>query len=437
MESSYKNNIEPHSYRFDFIYRFFCWCSGARLYLLKSCPTDYNKYFGIGIIVFLTGIMACLTGFFASFMIFESVLLSLVFSIFWGILIFFLDWYIVSSLKKEDKILSEILFALPRLILALFLAVAISKPLELKLFEKEIDAELQKIQTQKNIDLNVMVDSEYEDVALLKQENEKLYNELKQKEELRNKLFNLMIEEAEGKSPTARIGKGSVYKEKKDQFEKIDTELKELKINYNALIDKNLLKIDQLEKTKQEKTLLAKENIGRADGLLARLEASAKLSDSNDTIKYAGWFIFLLFVIIESSPILVKLLSQRGPYDELIEKEEFEKQVEFKKQKIKAKILANNYLELLKQKDELEIESEKRNNEKLIKEIEAAKEEINKLAVGKWKQKEIDQITSQVGKINEELKENSEEQRVEQIQELPDNENETQLLIDKEDNAKS
>ena len=54
------------------IYRFFCWCSGARLYLLKDCPTDYNKFFGIGAVVVFTGIIATVSGAYALYTIFES-----------------------------------------------------------------------------------------------------------------------------------------------------------------------------------------------------------------------------------------------------------------------------------------------------------------------------------------------------------------------------
>jgi len=417
MESSSNNTQIPHTYKLDPFYRFFCWCSGARLYLLRSCPTDYNKFFGIGIIVFLTGVMASITGFYALFMIFDSPLIAVGFGIFWGILIFFLDWFIVTSLKKEERIISELLFAIPRIILAILLAVVISKPLELKLFEKEINGQLQKIHASNNIEYNQLVDKEYQDVITLKSENEKLTNELKQKEELRNSLFSMMIEEAEGRSPTSKMGKGAVYKEKKDEYEKIDAELKELKQINNSRIEKNLENISALEKIKQQQVSKSSVEIRSADGLLARLEAVSLLEENNKTVKYAGWFIFILFVLIESSPILVKLLSRRGPYDELIEKEEFEKQIEYKKQKIKAKILANNYLELLKQKDELQIESEKRNNEKLIKEIEIAKEEINRMAVGKWKQNEIDSLSREVIQElkQEEIKDEKSEIETEEI----------------------
>jgi hypothetical protein len=276
------------------------------------------------------------------------------------------------------------------------LAIVISRPLELKLFEKEIDGMLQSIQSENTIKYNDLVDKEFADISLLKQENDRLNAEIIKKEEHRNQLFNLMIEEAEGRSATLKIGKGSVYKEKKAEYDKIDQELTELKQRNNQQIERNLQTIAQLDQNKQNQVSKSKAEIKKADGLLARFEAMAELSKNNTTVKYASWFIFILFILIEASPILVKLLSRRGPYDELLEKEEYEKLIEYKKQKVKAKVLANNYLELLKQKDELQIEAEKRNNENLIKEIESAKDEINKIFIGRWKQKEIETISSEL-----------------------------------------
>jgi len=343
------------------------------------------------------------------YIIFNSIPLAIIFGIFWGILIFFLDWYIVSSLKKEERFFSEFLFSVPRLILAVLLAVVISRPLELKLFEKEIDGVLQTIQSENSIEYKELIDKEYGSISQLTQKNERLRLEVKQKEKLRDKLFNMLIEEAEGRSPTSKIGKGAVYREKKEEYDKIDKELQELKLVNNAQAEKNRETIAILESNKQKQVDKSNSKIKKADGLLARLEAMGVLSEKNSTVMYASWFIFILFILIESSPILVKLLSKRGPYDELIEKEEYEKQIEYKKQKVKAKILANNYLELLKQKDELQIEAEKRNNEKLVMEIENAKDEINKLAIGKWKQEEIKMLTKEV------LNELEEEQREKEL----------------------
>jgi len=377
-------------FKMSLIYRFFSWCSGARLYLLKSCPTDYNKYFGIGMIVFLTGIMALITGYFALYMIFNSYWIAAVFGIFWGILIFFLDWFIVASLKKEEKFISEFLFAVPRIILAVLLAVVISKPLELKLFEKEINAVLVNVKTESSIEYRQLVDKEFDQIKILKNENENLRNELNTKEKQRNVLFDMIIKEAEGRSPTGIVGKGPVYREKKAEFDRLNQNLDLLKKNNSEQIKQNNQKIEELKFQKNEKIDNSRQHIQKADGLLARLEAMSILKEKNITVNMASWFIFILFVLIEAAPILVKLLSRRGPYDELFDKEEYEKQIEYKKQKIKAKVLANNYLELLKQKDGLQIEAEKRNNESLIKHIEEAKEDINKIVVERWKEKELE-----------------------------------------------
>ncbi|MEN8118930.1 MAG: DUF4407 domain-containing protein [Bacteroidota bacterium] len=379
-------------FKMSLFYQFFSWCSGARLYLLKSCPTDYNKYFGIGMIVFLTGIMASITGYFALYTIFDSYWIAAVFGVFWGILIFFLDWFIVGSLKKEEKFISEFLFSVPRIILAVLLAVVISKPLELKLFEKEINAVLVNVKSESSIKYNKLVDKEFDQIRTLKTENDNLRKEIKNKELQRNLLFDMIIKEAEGRSPTGIIGKGPVYREKKAEFDRLNNNLDILKKNNAELIKLNLQKIEELNVQKNDRIDKSSKDIQKADGLLARLEAMSILKEKNNTVNIASWFIFILFVLIEAAPILVKLLSRRGPYDELIDKEEYEKQIEYKKQKIKAKVLANNYLELLKQKDELQIEAEKRNNENLVKHIEEAKEDINKKFVEKWKEKELENV---------------------------------------------
>jgi hypothetical protein len=53
-------------------------------------------------------------------------------------------------------------------------------------------------------------------------------------------------------------------------------------------------------------------------GFASRLKALHRLSEKERAIMIAGWFITILFLIIECSPILVKLISERSPYDQRI-----------------------------------------------------------------------------------------------------------------------
>ena len=76
---------------------------------------------------------------YAVFTFSDNLWMSSIIGIIWGGMIFNLDRYIVSTIKKSDNFFDELLQATPRIILAMIIAVVIAKPLELKIFEKEIN----------------------------------------------------------------------------------------------------------------------------------------------------------------------------------------------------------------------------------------------------------------------------------------------------------
>ena len=128
--------------------QFFILCSGADTDILNDCSIgEQNKYAGIGATVFFTALMATIASSYALYTVFDNLYTSIFFGIIWGLLIFNLDRYIVSTIKKRDNVLDEILQATPRIFLAVIIAIVISKPLELKIFEKEIN---QVLLEQKN-----------------------------------------------------------------------------------------------------------------------------------------------------------------------------------------------------------------------------------------------------------------------------------------------
>ncbi|HUX54873.1 MAG TPA: DUF4407 domain-containing protein [Williamwhitmania sp.] len=311
-----------------FFYRVFCWCSGARLYLLERCPSDLNKFLGIGAVILMTGILASLSGGYAIYTIFRSPLLAVLFGMLWGLLIFFLDFFLVSSLKKQDRVSKEMPFAIPRFVLAILIAIVISKPIELKLFEREINVEIEAMQSAKNIEISNLVDKEFGEISQLTQENEQLKADIAAKEQSRNQLFDMIVAEAEGKSPTGKVGKGPVYSEKKAEFDKTERELETVRKENQTQLVHNNERIEALTKQRDERLAQTTQTSGRANGFLARLEAMSNISSKSSIVSIASWFITLLFIVIEASPIIVKLLSKRGPYDFLLEAEEFQKEAE-------------------------------------------------------------------------------------------------------------
>ena len=60
-------------------------------------------------------------------------------------------------------------------------------------------------------------------------------------------------------------------------------------------------------------------NIDGFDGLAARIDALSVLTSESRALKMANLMIILLFIAVETAPIFVKIISPRGPYDELLD----------------------------------------------------------------------------------------------------------------------
>ena len=48
------------------------------------------------------------------------------------------------------------------------------------------------------------------------------------------------------------------------------------------------------------------------------MEALDRITGTSAAILWAHWFILLLFIAIETAPVFVKLISPKGPYDNLL-----------------------------------------------------------------------------------------------------------------------
>ncbi|NHF58452.1 DUF4407 domain-containing protein [Flavobacteriaceae bacterium TP-CH-4] len=297
---------------------FFILCSGADSSILKTCSEgEQNKYAGIGATVFFTAVMAFIASAYALYTVFDNVYTAIFFGLIWGLLIFNLDRFIVSTIKKTGSFGSELLQASPRILLAVIIAVVISKPLEMKIFEKEIN---QVLLEQKNeltlankeqlaLQYTPQVEKLNGDIAALKAE-------IASKEAETNDLYDTYISEAEGRAGTMLLGKGPVYAEKRQKHDASLAELAQLKetnAQKIAGIESQItaLNIEYAEVVKNSQPI-----IDGFDGLMARINALGELP------WFPSFFIFLLFLAIETSPIIAKLLAPKGEYDLKLEDEE-------------------------------------------------------------------------------------------------------------------
>jgi predicted DNA-binding protein (UPF0251 family) len=300
---------------------FFWLCSGAHIAFLKKCESEASKYVGIGATIFFTGIFAALAAAYALYTVFDNVWIASGLGIVWGLMIFNLDRYIVSSMRKEGNVKRELLTALPRIILAVIISLVIAKPLELKIFEKEIQPELVIMEQQtyalqeKEVKLRFQSDGDK-----LSQEIAALKREISEKTITRNDLERQAREEADGTGGSKKRNAGPIYQLKRADADRANTELEQLILKNDRLIqDKSAKRAAIDSTTTNEITSLAKEKI---DGPAKRMEALSRLTEQSMAIAWANWFIMLLFIAVETAPVFVKLISPRGPYDHLLKIEE-------------------------------------------------------------------------------------------------------------------
>ena len=301
---------------------FILFCSGAAPQVLMRCPTETSKYAGIGASVLFTAIFASAAAGYALSVIFDNSWIAMLFAIVWGGMIFNLDRFIVSSMRKNGLLKNDFMMALPRFVMAIVIAMVVSKPLELKLFEKEINRKLDEKRTNEALIAKTSIASSFPEVKELERKMLALKSEVKEKETFRDRLQKEYDEERFGAKTSKTTGIAGIGTNAKKKEIQLDEAQKEL----NKTAEFNRIKIDELEKQlgvlstqRANEFLKQKPGIDHYDGLAARIDALSVLTKESSAMNLVNIFIVLLFIVIETMPILVKLMTQRGPYDELLE----------------------------------------------------------------------------------------------------------------------
>jgi hypothetical protein len=320
--------------------RFFLMCSGATREILyaPSCLTEWNKYAMLGALICFTAGFAALSGGYAAYTAFSEPAVATALGVLWGLFIFTLDRLIVSGIRKQPHepsapwavwcgtSLQGLSQAFPRIVLAVFFAIVIATPLELKLFEREIQWYMAHDTQRRAIEAEQWVKEEFPDIENLRTRNTELLHGLQAKEARRDTLRDQAFAEAEGLGGTRLRGKGPVYAERRAEFERYEQELGEFRRQVNAQMAANHATMTRLEAQKQQRLTVVKTVAAHAHGLLARLNALHHLARDRDN-RALGWailWIFFVFLAVETAPVLTKVMSGYGPYDKLLERIETE-----------------------------------------------------------------------------------------------------------------
>jgi hypothetical protein len=356
---------------------FFIWCSGASVEIVKKCDDkEISKYTNIGIVVFCVAFLSIFSAtYFLSFAFNTEgtnfVWLFLPIGIIWGFIILSLDRAIVSTISKNDTVNIQILKSIPRIALALMIGIVVATPLEFKIFEKEVNSVLDR-----NVEKIVKINVEKDFQGKLKlwetnvNEAEKTYSDDK-------KIYE---DEISGKK-SGIPGKGK----RADEY---------MRNELNSLSKLNIAK-DSLTQIRQV-IVEAGQNVNWTDetekykrkniGVIERVKVLYSLGGTHLAIT-------ILFILIELLPLLTKLMSNKGGYDELILDEENNKldlaRIEHQKETALKNELKDLDNQKFTQKSKIKLEIEKELQEKILKKLAEAQNEIAIKRIEEFRQKNI------------------------------------------------
>jgi uncharacterized membrane protein len=331
----------------DRIMKFLWKCGGADAQILQYAPyADHIKAAGIGGVVLATTFMAMIAMGFAMHTIFGDKTpdgvnhgywyVTLPVALVWGLIIFNLDRFIVSTVKGDgtEKITwGEWGAMLPRLFMAIIIGLTISAPLETYIFQKEIQRSWNKYQT----DLVKLSNSDIEGQIESQKFNNKELVESKNKE--KDNLILLVNNQRDRVTRERQSGTGVQWRRdttalgtmERDLL-RLTNELKILQSNDTTLVSK-LKYLQDSAKAEIKKMqpgfldqLMMLEKLSEEGQKVPTLDPSTKKPAVDENGKpifepiygsafWPIWLVRLLFMIVEIAPVIFKFMIWDSSYD--------------------------------------------------------------------------------------------------------------------------
>jgi hypothetical protein len=211
----------------------------------------------------------------------------------------------------------------PRLLLALVIGFTIARPLELKIFEKEIDSKVASNMHRKILLNDSLTRAENKSrIEVAETERESLLARKTAIEDSLHRLQSAYIEEADGTGGSRKRGIESLTRMKLEAYQAASNafgpELKSLGLQI-LYQDSILNKARSDEAGKQDRF---EQELKTRVGFLERNKALSDLSSEEPSVFWANFFVSLLIILVETGPILSKLIMNAGPYEVELAKSE-------------------------------------------------------------------------------------------------------------------
>lgn len=383
------NKFEENEIKWGGLLNEFLWsCAGVNKKILRQCPTDYAKYAGSGGTILFTALMAMLSGGYAMYFVFNSTYVAIAFGIFWGLLIFNLDRFIFNTMYSDGLpsiSWGEIRSGLPRIIMAIFLGIVISTPLEMKIFEDRINSQLVKDNIRRTNETRIEAENGNKTLIARRDALEKERTSISNRLAAANRELK---EEGEGVALSGKAGHGPIYADKEANRNAIQKELTDWDNAHNTeLMD---IRKQISENSKKIGEDIAKGNT--ENGFCVRYEAFANIKDNNISLQIVSIMIMLLFIVIETVPTFFKMMMSSGEYDDKLREEMHRARVLADKGISDINDYINTEIQISTEKNKNRLEAEVKANQEVLDRIALAQAELLQSAIDAWREEELAKI---------------------------------------------
>ena len=324
--------IDNYNYKVEAgpIRRALWFCAGADPQLMARCPhSERVKEEGIGGVILATAFLAFASGSYALNFVFGSPWLAIFAGFVWGLVIFNLDRFIITSTGHGDGTNDiggkELLYASPRIVMAIIIGVCLSAPLEIRIFQTEIESVLQQENDKKLASRSKIIEADFaKTYERNNAEIKRIHTSIDEVEANyimdtaeKNKEATRIFNQKAAESSTG-VGPRTEYLQKSyenmmaviaDREARFKTEKMDSQTKVQALKEETAIalakKDAKLEKMKNE-TL-------KIDGLAVRLHIM------HEQFPWQSAFLMALLMMIEITPVITKMMLRNESYYYLME----------------------------------------------------------------------------------------------------------------------
>ncbi|RTL59169.1 MAG: DUF4407 domain-containing protein [Sphingobacteriales bacterium] len=317
---SQRENYEPTQ-----MDEFLWWLATAEKEIIKDCAVDRNRYKIIGMSVLATWLFATLawTYFFSTMT--DNPFLIIACGLFMGFVILTIDRALIKGINKFNK--NKITPLLFRGLLALTIGTFMAQPAVLYMFDKEI-----KLQTSLDNEKRKQLKRQELDALYKERKTELLSQKAGIQKELDKKYAEVstarenFIKETDGSGGSGKIGIKDIAIAKRNEYEKLDGEYKNLRTNEEQKLEDINKELNEMESNIKKEEAAFTQFLNT--GFLTRAEALNNLIKSNTALQFRYYLIIVILMLIELMPVIAKFMLPTGTYDERVRlREEMEKQI--------------------------------------------------------------------------------------------------------------